>query len=132
MSVGILLMTHSPLAGDLLRIAGEILGGRPESAEALEVVNDTPCEALVDASLRLADDLDDGDGVLILTDVYGATPANVALALSERRPHTRVLAGVNLPMLLRALNYAKLDLDTVVDRALEGGRNGVRLCEPHE
>nr|WP_209262426.1 PTS fructose transporter subunit IIA [Thiorhodococcus minor] len=125
-------MTHGPLAGDLLRIAGEILGGRPEKAEALEVINDTPRETLVDRSLRLADGLDDGDGVLILTDVYGATPANVALTLSERRPRTRVLAGVNLPMLLRALNYAKLDLDTVVDRALEGGRNGVRLCEPRE
>nr|WP_206171455.1 PTS fructose transporter subunit IIA [Thiorhodococcus mannitoliphagus] len=127
-----MILTHSPLAGDLLRIASDILGGRPANAEILEVVNDTPCESLVDQSLRLADHLDQGDGVLILTDVYGATPANVALTLNERHPRSRVLAGVNLPMLLRALNYAQLDLDTVVDRALEGGRNGVRLCEPHK
>lgn len=132
MSVGLLLMTHRPLAGDLLRIASDILGRRPPDIEVLEVVNDTPYESLLDDSLRLADRLDRGDGLLVLTDVYGATPANVALALCERHPHSRVLAGVNLPMLLRALNYAQLDLDTVVDKALQGGRDGVRLCEPRD
>lgn len=130
MSVGILLLTHRPFAADLLRIASDILGGRPADTEVLEVVNDTPREWLIAESLRLADHLDVGDGVLVLTDLFGATPANVALKLCAQRPRTRVLAGLNLPMLLRALNYAELDLDTVTDKALEGGRDGVRVCLP--
>jgi PTS system ascorbate-specific IIA component len=93
------------------------------------VINDTPPEALLARCQRLADEVDRGEGLLVLTDLYGSTPANVALALARGRAHTRVIAGVNLPMLLRALNYAALDLDTLVDKALDGGRDGVRLCE---
>ncbi|MBK1721416.1 PTS sugar transporter subunit IIA [Thiocystis violacea] len=132
MSVGILLLTHRPLAGDLLRIASDILGGRPSAVEILEVINDTPCERVLADARRLADGLDAGDGVLVLTDLYGATPANIALALCECHPRIRALAGVNVPMLLKALNYANLDLNAVVDKALQGGRDGVRLCAPPE
>ena len=132
MRIGVLLMTHRPLAGDLLRIASEILGGAPPGVEALEVINDTPRETLVADALRCIERLDQGDGVLILTDLYGATPANVAVALLDRHPRLRVLAGVNLPMLLRALNYAELDLDTVVDKALQGGRDGACSCQARQ
>ena len=128
MSVGLLLITHRPLAGDLLGVATEILGSRPPGIEVLEVINDTPCEDLVAAGLRCAVRLDQGDGVLILTDLFGATPANVALVLLERLERARVLAGVNLPMLLRALNYAALDLETVAEKAAQGARDGIRLC----
>lgn len=129
MSVGLLLITHRPLAADLLCIATEILGGRPADVEVLEVVNDTPREMLVAEGLHMAERLDQGDGVLVLTDLFGSTPANVATALSLRHPHMRVVSGVNLPVLLRALNYASLDLDAVTEKALQGGRDGVRLCE---
>ncbi len=128
MSVGLLLITHRPLAGDLLRVATDILGACPPGIEALDVINDTPREDLVAEALRHAARLDQGDGVLVLTDLFGATPANVAMVLLERRDQVRVLAGVNLPMLLRALNYAALDLDKVADKAMHGGRDGVRLC----
>ncbi|EXJ16388.1 PTS sugar transporter subunit IIA [Imhoffiella purpurea] len=131
MSVGLLIITHRPLAGDLLRIAGEILGGSPPGVEAFEVVNDTPCEQLVAEGLRRIDRLEQGDGVLVLTDLFGSTPANVATSLQNLRANVRVLTGVNLPMLLRTLNYAALDLETVAEKALQGGRDGVRLCE-HE
>ncbi len=128
MSIGILIITHRPLAGDLLGIATDVLGGRPPGIESLEVINDTPREALIEEGLQHADRLDQGTGVLILTDLYGSTPANIALALADQRPRLRVLTGVNLPMVLRALNYATLDLDAVAEKALEGGRTGVRLC----
>lgn len=129
MSVGVLIMTHRPLAGDLLQIASEILGGPPPGVEALEVINDTPRERLIVDALGGVARLDQGDGVLLLTDLYGATPANVAVALLDQQPQLRVLAGVNLPMLLRALNYAHLELDAVVEKALQGGRDGVRVCQ---
>ncbi|MBK1716078.1 PTS sugar transporter subunit IIA [Thiocystis violacea] len=131
MSVGLLLVTHRPLAGDLLRIASEILGHEPPSVACCEVINDTPPEELIAECLALADRIDQGQGVLVLTDLYGSTPANVARALAGRRVRARVIAGLNLPMLLRALNYAALDLDTLAGKALEGGRDGVRPCEPN-
>lgn len=129
MNIGLLLMTHRPLARDLLRVATEILGTCPRGIEVLEVINDTPCEKLLAEGLRCVARLDQGAGVLILTDLYGATPSNVALALVAQREQTRMLAGVNLPMLLRALNYAMLDLDTVTAKALAGGRDGICLCD---
>lgn len=129
MSIGLLLVTHRPLAGDLLRIATEILGACPPGLDAYEVINDTPRERLIAECLSRVERLDQGDGVLVLTDLFGSTPAIVAVALLGLRTNLRVLAGVNLPMLLRALNYSSQDLDTVVDKALQGGRDGVRLCE---
>ncbi len=128
MSVGLLLITHGPLGADLLRIATQIFGICPAAVEALEVVNDTPRETVIDQALLCADRLDQGDGVLVLTDLYGATPANIAAALLDLREGLRLITGVNLPMLLRALNYAALDLDSVTERALQGGRDGVRMC----
>ncbi len=128
MSVGVLLITHEPLGSDLMRIASGILGGRPPGIEAMEVVNDAPCEVLTDEAERRLERLDAGDGVLILTDLYGSTPANISVALLAGNDRLRVIAGVNLPMLLRALNYASLDLDAVAEKALHGGRDGVLLC----
>lgn len=128
MSVALLLITHQPIGAALVRVAAGILGGQPRGVEALEVVNDMSCElVLADAERRIAR-LDQGDGVLVLTDLYGSTPANVAVALLAEHERVRVIAGVNLPMLLRALNYAALDLDVVTEKALHGGRDGVLLC----
>nr|WP_210424750.1 PTS fructose transporter subunit IIA [Marichromatium bheemlicum] len=125
-----LLITHQPLGGDLLRIAGAILGTEPHATEALELVNDRPCDCMLREALDCVDRLDRGNGVLVLTDLYGSTPANIARALcNQQQRRVRVISGVNLPMLLRALNYADLDLDSVAEKALEGGREGVICCQ---
>ena len=128
MSVGLLLITHCRLGPDLLAVARGIYCDPQVRAEALDVENDAPLAPLLEQAERLADRLDDGGGVLVLTDIYGATPANLALALSRRHRHSKVLAGVNLTMLIRAMNYAGLTLDAVVDKAQTGGRNGVLCC----
>lgn len=128
MSVGLLLITHRPLGADLLRVATGIFGTCPTRAESLEVENDTPRDLVLAQAEQLAERLDAGDGVLVLTDIYGATPARLAGALLGSSRRRRLLAGVNLPMVVRALNYAGLDLDAVAEKALAGGRDGVRSC----
>jgi PTS system ascorbate-specific IIA component len=128
MSVGILLITHGALGSELLRIASAIFGACPARADALEVENDAPCDPLLEDAERRAAELDEGEGVLVLTDLFGSTPANLALALAGRRDRIRVLAGVNLPMLVRALSYAALDLEQLADRAITGGRDGILAC----
>lgn len=128
MSVGILLVTHVPLGTDLLRIATDIFGVCPMLTDALEVENDSPHDPILIDLERRARRLDAGDGVLVLTDLFGSTPANLAVKLLDRRERIRVLAGVNLPMLVRIFNYSTLDLDRLTEKALTGGRDGVLLC----
>ena len=68
--------------------------------------------------------VDNGRGVLVLTDIYGASPSNLAMKLLEPG-RIEGVAGVNLPMLLRALTYRDRDMETLVTRAVAGGRDGV-------
>ena len=70
--------------------------------------------------------VEQGDGVLILADVYGATHTNVACRLLVRG-RIELITGVNLPMLLRALNYRHLKMDDLIDKALSGGSGGI-IC----
>ena len=123
MPTPILLITHAGIGEKLLETAAAI---RPPAADARALAVPFSCDpeqAGADAR-RLCDEMDRGAGVLILTDLYGATPCNVAarLCASARR---RVVAGVNLPMLLRALNYCALGVDELAAKAAEGGHNGV-------
>lgn len=133
MSVGVLLITHGRLGADLLAIAREIFGGDTQvRVDALAVENDAPLEPLLERAERLVQRLDDGSGILVLTDIYGATPANLAQGLARRHGPLKVVAGVNLPMLVRAMNYARLDLDAVEQKAHSGGRGGILCCPKPE
>jgi PTS system mannose-specific IIA component len=80
---------------------------------------------LVQAAHAQLDRLMEQNGVIVLSDVYGATPCNIAARLAAR-PEVRVLAGVNLPMLLRVVCYRTTPLDTLVDKALSGGAKGIQ------
>jgi PTS system ascorbate-specific IIA component len=124
-SVGVLLVTHLGLGPDLLRAARRVMPVMPLRAEALEIPWDVPDTNAQQVAVRtLAQRLDDGDGLLVLVDLYGSTPANVARTLDPGRQVRRVY-GVNLPMLLRVLNYPQQNLDALAQVAREGGRAGV-------
>lgn len=121
--VGILLLTHAPLGQAFIEAAAHVFRSRPERLEAIDVVADQdPLEVQ-----RLAQDaiarLDDGSGVLVITDVMGGTPSNCCNKLSLPG-QIEVIAGISLPMLLRALTYRQDTLDVVVEMALAGGQNG--------
>lgn len=132
MTVALLLITHQPLGHDLVAVASTILGEAPVALEALEIDETASSTAFIEQGLASASRLDEGAGVLVLTDLYGSTPANIALAIQARAQGVQVLTGLNLPMLLRALNYASLTLDEVTYKALEGAHAGIRLCSAHE
>jgi PTS system ascorbate-specific IIA component len=128
MSVGILLITHNRIGAELLETATCMLGRCPLAAAAIAVREHDDPDALRAEVLRCAQRLDDGSGLLVLTDLYGSTPANVTDALC-RHGQVRVLSGVNLPMLVRALNYCQLELGPLAEKALSGGRDGVLGCD---
>jgi PTS system ascorbate-specific IIA component len=127
MSVGLLLITHDGIGDAMLNAARRMLGGCPLRAEALPVALEVDLEALRDAAVRRARALDDGDGVLVLTDLYGSTPSNIAASLAGDRA-VRVVAGLNLPMLVRVLNYPADDVETLADKAVSGGNRGILQC----
>lgn len=127
MTVGLLLVTHEGIATALRNVAERLLTPLPMRVEVLEVPFDAePSEVLprASAALRRADG---GAGVLVLTDLYGATPANLAARLAQLGTPVRRVSALSLPMLLRVLNYAELALDDLPAIAIAGGRNGVQL-----
>lgn len=127
MSVGILMVTHDGVGKALLETATSMLGMCPLRVEILAVQRGDDPEELVGRARQLVRALHEGDGVLVLTDMYGSTPSNVAAALLEGE-RVKAIAGMNLPMLIRILNYPRLSLDEMLEKALDGGREGVLAC----
>jgi mannose PTS system EIIA component len=122
--IGILIVCHGTLASSLAAAVTHVLGKRPEQFETLSVgAKDDPTQLLPKAR-QLVQSLDSGDGVLVFSDIYGATPCNLAgkLLVSGR---VEAVAGVNLPMLVRAFTYRDRDLDTMIKKAISGGCDGV-------
>ena len=131
MSVGLLIITHNEIGRQLLDTATAMLDACPLQAQTLEVYTDSNPDTLMQKARQSAQELDDGQGLLVLTDVYGSTPSNIANSLSENRD-TRVISGINLPMLVRILNYPHLGLDELTEKAISGGGDGILLCNQIE
>jgi PTS system ascorbate-specific IIA component len=126
-NVGILLITHANIGAVLLRTAVDVLGISPLSTGTLAAPPECDPERVLEDARQATQELDSGDGVLVLTDLYGATPSNIACRL--RRIHRlRVVSGLNLPMLIRVLNYPDLDLEELQHKAVSGGRDGILTC----
>ena len=125
MAVGILLITHSGIGSALVAIAGGMLRGNvPLKLEAFEVPFDADPDALLPQASAAMRRVDGGDGVLILTDLYGASPSNLAAKLSRLGTPARRVSALNLPMLMRVMNYAELPLEDLPAVAAAGARNG--------
>ncbi|HTJ96320.1 MAG TPA: PTS fructose transporter subunit IIA [Rhodocyclaceae bacterium] len=122
--IGLFLITHTSYGESLIQCACHVLNRRPPQIIQLGIsAQDDPLDVM-----PLAEDLlklvDHGEGALILTDIYGATPANIAMKLLVPG-RVEGLSGVNLPMLLRALTYRDKDMETLLARSTSGGRDGV-------
>ncbi len=131
--VAIVVIAHQPLASALVAAAQHVYSRDPCAASRELVGFDVPPEADASASLvqakALLQRVDKGRGVLVLTDIPGATPGNVAARLAQPG-QVAVLAGVNMPMLLRALCYGEMSLDELVGKALAGGTGGIQNLAP--
>lgn len=124
MAVGILLITHQGIGSPLIAVATQLLRQLPLRTEAFEVPFDGDPDALLPQASAALRRVDGGAGVLVLTDLYGATPSNLAAKVSRLGTPVRRVSGLSLPMLLRVLNYADLELDELPAIAAAGARNG--------
>ncbi len=127
MSIGLLLITHNSIGTELLGTAKAMLGCCPLRAEAMAIAYDCDPEEQRQCAKAIIKGLDQGEGVLIMTDMYGGTPSNIACGMITGDRVT-VVAGVNLPMLIRVLNYPQLDLASLTEKAESGAHVGIRIC----
>ena len=129
MSVSILIICHDEIGTALLNTVKQTFGGDlPLSAATVELRYDADPDVLTPKLKTVLKALDQGDGVLILTDLYGSTPSNIAQNIQEFS-RVRIVSGLNLPMLIRVMNYPQLELYQLAEKALTGGQCGIIECE---
>ena len=130
MTVGVLLMTHESMGHALVAAARHVLGRLPLPIDVQEVAADADPEQMLRMAAAHARELDHGAGVLVLSDLYGATPCNIARRLPDLGVRMHCVSGLNLPMLLRVLNYPEQSLDELAQTAASGGRGGIVVDTP--
>ena len=131
---GILIVAHTPIAGSMLGFVEHAYGKVPVRMAAVDIPPHEDTKISFDRVYEAAIQVQSEYGILVLTDVMGATPANVATRLAKSGLFSCkviVLAGVNLPMLMRAISYRGTGVESVALKAMQGGQNGIiRLGAP--
>ncbi|MGD9107561.1 MAG: PTS mannose transporter subunit IIA [Gammaproteobacteria bacterium] len=126
MNISVLLITHANMGKSLLNELKNTFEKLPLTFVASNIKQHENPETLIDQLNKKIKQLDKGDGILILTDLYGSTPSNIAYALKKRCSNNiRIISGVNLPMLVTIVNYANLPLDKMVTKVIRGGKKGI-------
>ena len=126
--IGIMVVSHEPLGTALIHCTRHIYGQLPMQLAALDVIPDEDPEAAVGAAHELLARINDGSGAIVLTDVFGATPSRVAMrrAVPGR---VRVLAGVNLPMLVKAIANRKMPVDDLCQLLVDSARSAICVAD---
>ena len=125
MSIALFFITHEGIASNLLVTGENILQKTNNNLSFHEIPMDAPVDKMIDEIKNKLSQLKSNDGFLFITDAYGSTPGNIAhqLATEYKAP---LISGVNLPMLIRLLNYRNENIETLVDKALEGAHMGIQ------
>ena len=127
--IGLLIISHGNLGESLIHCASHMLNKRPPRLRQIGVTAQDDPGQLVPQARKMVKELDEGDGVLVLTDMYGGSPSNIAAKLVIPGK-IEALAGVNLPMLIRALTYRDKSLQVMITKAISGGCEGVLRVPP--
>ena len=128
---GILIIAHTPIASAMLSFAEHVYGSIPEHIQAVDIPAHEDAKISFERVLAAAKAVETHGELLVLTDVMGATPANVASRLMTQQSNSgmklkvQILAGLNLPMLMRAVSYKDDALDALAQKTLQGGQNGI-------
>lgn len=123
MKVGILIITHSDIGKQLLLTATSVFGRNPFQVEILSVDNYDQPNDVKELAEKYVNFLDNGNGVLILTDIVGTTPSNIASSIDYK--NIKIVAGLNLSMILNVFNYPNDSLEDLSVKAIEGGTDGI-------
>ena len=125
--VGLLVITHNNVGGALFDAAISVLGECPLPYEVLPISQNCDPEERYQKALTYIKKLNQADGVLVITDMYGSTPSNIATKLAQ--DNVTIITGINLPMLVRVMNYPTLSLEKLANKAVSAGQTGVITVE---
>ena len=129
MNPGLLLITHNEIGEQMLQTATRTIGQCSAEIRVVSVTNDSDPDRLLEQARHCVREVDQGAGALILTDCFGSTPSNIANRLLEEG-NVQVLSGLSLPMLIKVLNYSKLPLPELANKAVVGGCEGIVMSTP--
>jgi mannose PTS system EIIA component len=125
MNVAVLIITHREIGHALVNALKTTYGDDlPLPLETVEIPSDADPDKLLPQLKRTIKKLDQGKGVLVLTDLFGSTPSNIACEL-QKVTFIRIVTGLNLPMLIRVMNYPNLTLKELAEKAMKGGQAGI-------
>jgi PTS system mannose-specific IIA component len=116
--IGILLVTHGEIGKSLINCATHILDSSPSSVDYLSVNSNNNLDNYSNIISKKIRDLDSGNGVLIMTDIYGATPCNLLKKFTKEN-EVEVITGINLPMLIKAISERKDNLNLLVNDSID-------------
>lgn len=126
MSVALLFITHEGIADSLLTIGEAIIQKPNNNLSYIEIPMDADTESIAQDIENQLSQLKLDDGILFITDIYGSTPSNVAQKIAGNYK-ADLISGVNLPMVIRLLNYRNEDKQTLIQKALSGAKHGIQL-----
>ena len=122
--IGILIIAHGNLGDSLIQCMTHLLGKKPDGITSLQVTGTDDARSLLPTAQRLVAAVDEGEGVLVITDIFGSTPSNIACKLLIPG-RVEGVAGANVPMLVRAVTYRTRGMDVMLNRVVSGGCEGV-------
>lgn len=125
MSVALFFITHEGIASSLLAIGEAIIQKTNNNISYFEIPMDANNRLMIEGIEKKLDQLDIEDGVLFITDIYGSTPSNIAQQMADKH-HTDLISGVNLPMIIRLLNYRDENAGSLIQKALDGAKKGIQ------
>lgn len=125
MSIALFFITHEGIASNLIAIGEAIIKNTKNNLSCFEVAMDADTASAVDDIENNLAQLDTKEGVIFITDVFGSTPSNIAQRLADKH-HAHLISGVNLPMVIRLLNYRDAPENTLIQKALDGAKQGIQ------
>lgn len=129
MSVNILIITHDNVGSSLINTALKMFGQLPLPTITVPIEHSDDPENIINKIRNVLTKLKNSEGVLILTDLFGSTPSNIARQLQLNSQTVKIVTGINLPMLIKVMNYPTLCLNKLAEKAICGGKEGVLNCE---
>lgn len=125
MSIALFFVTHEGIASNLLNVGEAIIQKTNTNLAYIEVPMDAPTDQIIIQAKKKISELFIDDGLFIITDIFGSTPSNIAQRIANDYK-THLLTGVNLPMIIRLLNYRNDSAEELLQKALDGAHNGIR------
>jgi len=131
MGISLLLITHDDIGSSLLNCTAKMLGTLPIHCKSLTITAQMDIEQGHSAARQLCNEFNSNDDLLIITDMYGSTPSNIAAKLlsSSTQQQKLILTGVNLPMLVKIMNYADLSLNDLAKKACTGASESIFIVD---